>query len=75
MSTAPTTKAVIVKREMRSFLAGKRRLKPRSYEIVEAPTKSWLSAVDMMADRIAASRMPATTGGIPHLRMSKSRIL
>ena len=35
----------------------------QSYEIADAATSNWLSAVDMMADNTAASMTPAITGG------------
>ena len=35
----------------------------QSYEIADAATSNWLSAVDMIADKTAASITPAITGG------------
>ena len=54
--TAVTT--ILVSLSVNSFCD-----KDRSWHIAEDATKSWLSAVDIIADKTEAKTMPAKTGG------------
>ena len=60
---AATTTAATAARPISTRYRGRRALRPRSWANTLAQTSNWLSAVDIIADITAATRMPATTAG------------